>query len=83
MWVSHDQGANWEKVRQLTQGSERNHTYVRHPVNAHPDFYALWADGHGRQPSESNLYFSDREGNVRVLPRHMNEAFATPELPGN
>ncbi|HVR36605.1 MAG TPA: BNR-4 repeat-containing protein [Methylomirabilota bacterium] len=83
MWVSHDQGVNWEKVRQLTQGSERNHTYVRRPVNAHPEFYALWADGHGRQPSESNLYFSDREGNVRVLPRHMNEAFAMPELLGN
>jgi hypothetical protein len=79
MWSSSDQGATWRKVRQLTAGSARNHTYVRRPVNAHPDFYALWADGHGRQPSLSQLTFCDRAGNVRVLPREMTEDFATPQ----
>ncbi len=80
MWVSTDQGKSWRKVRQLTRDSERNHTYVRRPVNAHPDFYGLWADGHGRQPSESQLYFCDKQGNVYLLPREMNSDFARPAL---
>jgi len=48
--------------------------------DAHPDFYAIWADGHARKPSESSLYFCDKEGNVRVLPREMAEDFAAPKL---
>ena len=80
MWASQDQGKTWEKVRQLTRNSERNHTYARRPVNAHPDFYALWADGHGRKPSESSLYFCDKNGNVRMLPRQMGEHFANPRM---
>jgi len=71
MWASSDEGRSWKKVKQLTSGSKRNHTYARRPVNAHPGFYAIWADGHGREPSESNLYFCDRAGNVFVLPREM------------
>ena len=46
MWVSRDQGRHWKMARQMTPGSEYNHTYVRRPVNAHPDFYALL----GRRP---------------------------------
>lgn len=68
MWKSEDQGKSWHKIRQMTANSEMNHTYVRRPLNTHPDFFAFWADGHGRKPSESRLYFSDREGTVRVLP---------------
>ncbi len=79
MWTSRDQGASWERLAQLTVGSERNHNYARRPVNAHPDFYALWADGHGRKPSGSRLYFCDRAGNVRVLPRAMEADFAEPQ----
>jgi hypothetical protein len=67
-------------VRQLTTGSERNHTYARRPVNAHPDFYAIWADGHGRRPSESTLYFCDSEGNVYALPREMKKDLVKPKL---
>ena len=78
MWVSKNRGEAWQKVKQLTKNSERNHTYARRPVNAHPDFYALWADGHGRQPSKSNLYFCDKEGNVWMLPREMKGDFAVP-----
>ena len=51
--------------------SSRNHTYARRPIDAHPGFHALWADGHGRQPSSSNLFFCDRAGEVRQLPREM------------
>jgi hypothetical protein len=80
MWVSRDMGESWTMVKQLTKASPYNHTYARRPVNAHPDFYAMWADGHGREPSQSSLYFCDREGTVRVLPREMNEDFVSPEL---
>jgi hypothetical protein len=80
MWVSEDLGKSWKKVEQLTEASLYNHTYARRPVKAHRDFYAFWADGHGRKPSESSLYFCDKEGNVRVLPRKMAEDFVRPEL---
>lgn len=81
MWISQDQGATWKMVRQLTHNSEFNHTYVRRPVNAHPDFYAFWADGHGRRPSESRLYFCDKSGeHVWRLPTQMKSDFERPEL---
>jgi hypothetical protein len=79
MWISRDQGASWRKEKQMTAGSERNHTYIRRPVNAHPDFYAFWADGHGRQPSLSQLYFANRDGEVFLLPRAMKGDAAKPE----
>lgn len=78
-WHSADQGATWQKVAQLTKDSPFNHTYAREPVNAHDDFYALWADGHGRQPSESSIYFCNRAGAVYRLPRLMEADFAKPE----
>jgi len=78
MWESEDQGQSWSKVKQLTQNSEFNHTYVRRPVNAHTDFYAFWADGHGRQPSESSLYFCDQSGKVFKLPKKVPEAMGAP-----
>jgi len=80
MWVSKDQGLTWKKSKQLTENSERNHTYARRPVNAHPDFYSIWADGHGRKPSQSSLYFCDKRGNVYILPREMKEDFLKPQL---
>ncbi|MEQ9437411.1 MAG: BNR-4 repeat-containing protein [Cyclobacteriaceae bacterium] len=78
MWTSKDEGKSWTKEKQLTSGSERNHTYARRPVNAHPDFYAIWADGHGRQPSKSVLYFSDKAGNVYILPEKMDQGMVKP-----
>lgn len=81
LWLSTDQGASWHKARQLTRGSAYNHTYVRRVENAQPDFYAFWADGHARRPSESRLYFTDRSGeHVWRLPERMGEAdSARPE----
>jgi hypothetical protein len=78
MWTSADQGATWKKVRQMTQASKWNHGYCRKPLAAQPDFYAIWADGDARRPSESRLYFCNREGNVRMLPPHMTTDFARP-----
>jgi hypothetical protein len=82
MWVSKNQGQTWKQVAQLTSKSLFNHTYARRPVAAHPDFYAIWADGHGRQPSQSSLYFCSKEGKVWVLPREMNRDFEKPRSLG-
>ena len=81
MWITRDCGMTWNRIKQLTANSGYNHTYVRRPVNAHPDFYALWADGHAREPSSSRIYFSDREGNVRILPENMKSDFVQPGAP--
>jgi hypothetical protein len=80
LWVSRNEGVTWKREKQLTTSSPRNHTYARRPVDAQPEFYALWADGHGRQPSESFLYFTDRDGtHVWRLPATMEGEFARPE----
>ena len=71
LWSSTDMGKTWKLERKMTQNSELNHCYPRRPVNAHPDFYAFWASGHGRQKSESTLYFSNQKGDVFALPRQM------------
>jgi hypothetical protein len=81
MWLSKDQGATWKKTAELTHHSTLNHTYARRPFNAHPDFYALWADGNAREPSESSLYFTNQKGDhVWRLPKRMAEQFAAPEI---
>jgi len=79
LWVSRDQGKNWTLDRRMTHDSPYNHTYVRRPVNAHPGFCGFWADGHGRQPSDSRLYFCNSDGDVFRLPTHMTGAAMTPE----
>jgi hypothetical protein len=78
MWISADQGRSWTQVRQLTANSPRNHSYARRPVNAHPDFYALWADGNAHRPSTSVLYFCNKQGDVFRLPAKMADATARP-----
>jgi len=80
MWVSEDRGQTWRLKKRLTANSSRNHTYVRRPVNAHDDFFAFWADGHGRKSSISQLYFADRDGTVYALPREMDAATVAPRL---
>jgi hypothetical protein len=79
MWLTEDAGLTWRRTRRMTRGSVYNHTYVRHPVHAHPDFYGFWADGHGRQESESRLYFCNKAGSVFRLPQTLTGDFATPE----
>jgi len=79
MWLSEDAGATWRMARQITRNSAMNHTFVRRPVDARPDFYGFWADGHGRKPSESHLYFCNRDGDVFRLPQTMSGGFASPE----
>ena len=80
LWLSRDQGNTWEKVRDLTTASPRNHAYARRPVDAHADFYAFWADGNPDEFSPSHLYFADRTGEqVWILPCDMEADFAAPQ----
>lgn len=79
MWISNDQGKSWQKVRQMTSGSEQNHNYLRRVINAQDNFYSIWADGHGRKPSESSIYFCDKEGNVFQLPKDSNDEMIIPQ----
>ena len=79
MWTSKDSGVTWTKERQMTSDSEFNHCYPRRPVNAHPDFYAFWATGHGRKKSPSTLYFCNIKGDVFELPRKMEGDTAKPK----
>lgn len=80
VWVSKDAGKTWKKERDVTSGSPRNHNYVRRPVDAHPGFYAFWADGDPDKLSPSYLYFTNRAGNaVWRLPYDMKGEFARPE----
>lgn len=78
VWESADDGKSWRCMRLLTRNSRFNHTYVRRPLNAHPDFYALWADGNAFAPSESRLYFANRDGDVFQLPDAMLQEFEQP-----
>lgn len=80
VWTSPDQGRTWKREQQLTSASRRNHSYARRPVNAHPDFVALWADGDARQPSISDLYICDAQGRVFRLPRQMTDQTSRPQL---
>lgn len=78
MWLSRDQGKSWKLARPMTEKSEYNHSYVRRPVDANPDFYGFWADGHGRKPSDSRLYFCNKDGDVFRLPQQMTADFEKP-----
>lgn len=82
MWTSTDQGATWTRARTLTGGSARNHSYARKPLDAHPDFYTIWADGNPLEPSPSRIYFATRDGDVFVLPERMTGATARPARVG-
>lgn len=78
VWRSSDQGQTWTQEQTLPCPDGRNHTYVRRPVNAHPGFYAFWADGDAFAPSDSSLFFCTREGSVFRLPARMEGDWAAP-----
>jgi len=79
VWESRDQVRTWRKARDLNSGSPANHSYARRPRNAHPAFWALWADGHAFEESASRLYFTNRAGDtVWALPEKMIGDLARP-----
>lgn len=70
-WESFDRGETWQKVRQVTTDSKRNHNYVRRVVNGRAPFLYYWADGNPDQLSASHLYVGDSVGRYWVLPYYM------------
>jgi hypothetical protein len=79
VWESSDEGASWKRTAALTRAGKYNHTYVRRPLNAHPGFYAFWADGDAFGESESRLYFANSKGEVFRLPSVMKAEKERPE----
>ncbi len=77
-WISHDAGETWTLEKKLTSHSARNQNYPRQPLNVAPGFYAFWADGDGRKPSISRIYFCDRNLNVYLMPLSFEGEFAKP-----
>lgn len=82
-WITQNAGQSWQREKALTHNSPRNHTYVRRPLDAHPDFYALWADGNPlddeKAPHTSHLYFATKHGDVFTLPNAMVGDRTTPK----
>lgn len=79
LWVSRNSGTDWQKVTFVTKNSINNNSFVRHPVNAQKDFFALWTDGNADELSKSYLYFTNEKcDKVWVLPYEMKENFRKP-----
>jgi len=78
VWESNDEGMTWKKTKMLTENSSRNHSYARRPLHAHKDFYAFWADGNASEFSRSELYFSNKKGEVFKLPYNMENNVEKP-----
>ena len=79
LWRTENEGVIWERFKDLTRNSERNHAYARRPLNAHPGFYAFWADGNPDSLSISRLYFCNKDGDVFRMPYTMKEEWMKPE----
>ena len=79
LWISRNEGADWEKVHNITSNSLYNNSFVRHPRNAQKDFYAIWVDGNADKFSISHLYLTNEKCNgVWMLPYEMKKDFERP-----
>jgi hypothetical protein len=79
LWISRNEGADWEKVHNITSNSLYNNSFVRHPRDAQKEFYALWVDGNADKLSISHLYFTNEKCNrVWMLPYDMKKDFGRP-----
>jgi hypothetical protein len=79
LWVSKNDGDSWEKVKNLTNNSVYNNSYVRRPIGAEKHFFAFWADGNADTISVSHLYFTNEKcDKVWILPYSMKKEFEKP-----
>lgn len=79
LWVSRNEGVNWEKECDITLNSTGNNSFVRRPVNTDKDFAALWTDGDPDKFSKSYLYFTDMKCNkVWSFPYEMKREHEKP-----
>ncbi len=79
LWVSKNEGADWEKSSGLTRNSLYNNSYPRRPMNNGKEFFAYWVDGDAENISQSMLYFTNEKcKKVWVLPYNMKKDFERP-----
>lgn len=79
LWVSKNEGADWEKSHELTKNSIRNNSYPRRPMYADKDFFAYWVDGDAENISQSILYFTNEKcDKIWVLPYNMKKDSERP-----
>jgi hypothetical protein len=79
LWISRNGGVEWQKVTNVTIHSINNNSFVRHPLNAQKDFFALWTDGNANELSKSYIYFTNEKcDKVWMLPYDMKEDFRKP-----
>jgi hypothetical protein len=79
LWVSKNEGADWEMDRNITKNSLNNNSFVRRPMNGQKDFYAIWTDGNADKFSKSSLYFTnDKCNRIWVLPYDMKKSLEKP-----
>lgn len=81
LWISNNEGIEWKKIRNVTENSIYNNSFVRRPLNSHKDFYALWTDGNTDKFSVSRLFFTNAKcDKVWILPYNMSKKSARPQL---
>lgn len=79
LWVSTNEGADWNLERRVTHNSPFNHSYVRRPHKSADPFRFFWADGDSSAFSRSRLYFANADGRkLYTLPYTMDTQFAAP-----
>ncbi len=64
LWESRDAGESWSAVREMTDAAS-NHTYARPVFNGHNDLAWIWAQGRAHEPSSSQLWVADVNGQTR------------------
>ncbi len=79
IWVSHNEGDDWEKSLEVTKNSTSNNSFPRRPLNTNKEFFAYWVDGNAENISQSMLYFTNEKCNkVWVLPYNMKKDSERP-----
>jgi hypothetical protein len=73
-------GDHWRMVARITADPGRNHSYVRRPLHARPDFAAFWGAAHSEDFSPVQLHcFDAAEGKARAMPLDMPDRSAVPQ----
>jgi hypothetical protein len=79
LWISRNEGIDWEKMHNITTKSLFNNSFARRPLNAQKEFYVLWTDGDADKFSISRLYFTNEKcDRVWMLPYDMKKDFERP-----
>ncbi|MEM6391665.1 MAG: BNR-4 repeat-containing protein [Planctomycetota bacterium] len=79
LWRSADRGTTWQRDHRVVEPEGVNHTYARRVFEGSDDFAFLWASANAHDPGPVDLWFADREGKTRKMPRTVGGDFTEPE----